>query len=306
MKPSKRSAAGGRRPEVSIIVVAYNDPQDLDLCLASIREHESKANPDEIIVVDNSTVSDVRVMIRNRHPEIRYIHNSNTGFGAANNRGASSASGDILFLLNPDAYLIEPLLDSVANRFSAEPSLGALGVPLVYPSGSSQQSFFWVDAGGVAKSLLQHLLIRMNIFLPKWMCTSGAALFLRREAFEAVGGFDSAMFLYNEEADLWRRLKAQGWNWGFYDGCKVCHVGGGSTSNSVAATAHRLESLRYYCEKYSLDYKGRLRKESRYIRFAQSCKYLLSRKEKNAANVQDAIIREYLNASVELNEPRAD
>ena len=56
----------------------------------------------------------------------------------------------------------------------------------------------------------------------------GAALLLRRDAFEQVGGFDESFFMYGEDADLCARLRAAGWSVGLRPDARFVHVGGGS------------------------------------------------------------------------------
>jgi GT2 family glycosyltransferase len=64
----------------------------------------------------------------------------------------------------------------------------------------------------------------------------GAVLAIRREAFDAVGGFDEAYFLYQEEVDLCYRLRAAGWEIHYAPVATVLHVGGASTSQRAAET----------------------------------------------------------------------
>jgi GT2 family glycosyltransferase len=66
----------------------------------------------------------------------------------------------------------------------------------------------------------------------------GAALAIRREAFNAVGGFESAFFMYFEEVDLCYRLRAAGWEVHFASVATIVHLGGASTSQ------HRPQMLR--------------------------------------------------------------
>ena len=57
----------------------------------------------------------------------------------------------------------------------------------------------------------------------------GAVLLLRRDAFDAVGGFDEDFFMYGEDADLCERLRSAGWRVELYEAAEFVHVGGGST-----------------------------------------------------------------------------
>jgi GT2 family glycosyltransferase len=81
----------------------------------------------------------------------------------------------------------------------------------------------------------------------------GAALALRREAFEAVGGFDPGFFLYAEEVDLCYRLWQAGWEVHFAPAATVMHVGGASTApRRPEMEAQRTDSARrFYRRHYS-------------------------------------------------------
>ena len=80
----------------------------------------------------------------------------------------------------------------------------------------------------------------------------GAALLVRREAFDAVGGFDEAFFLYAEETDLMARWKAAGWHVLFEPGAQVVHEGGRSGGDRLFGQLHA--SL----VRYTAKHQGRL------------------------------------------------
>ena len=68
---------------------------------------------------------------------------------------------------------------------------------------------------------------------------TGAALFVRRSDFEAVGGFDPAIFLYHEDDDLSRRLRAERGPIMFIRGAEVRHLSGHSTSRNPQTAAFK-------------------------------------------------------------------
>jgi GT2 family glycosyltransferase len=81
----------------------------------------------------------------------------------------------------------------------------------------------------------------------------GAALAIRREAFEAVGGFDESFFMYFEDADLCYRLNAAGWQVHFAPVTTVRHVGGASTMQLRAEMAVQLfvNTIQFFQRHYS-------------------------------------------------------
>ena len=81
----------------------------------------------------------------------------------------------------------------------------------------------------------------------------GAALAIRREVFEAVGGFDESFFMYCEEVDLCYRVGAAGWQVHFAPVTTVVHVGGASTMQQRTEMAVQLlgSNLQFYQKHYS-------------------------------------------------------
>jgi N-acetylglucosaminyl-diphospho-decaprenol L-rhamnosyltransferase len=82
---------------------------------------------------------------------------------------------------------------------------------------------------------------------------SGACLFLRREAFDAVGGFDEGYFMYFEDTDLCQRLATAGWDVVYAPSAVVEHVGGHATSRHLVAMsrAHHDSAYRYLSRQYT-------------------------------------------------------
>ena len=85
---------------------------------------------------------------------------------------------------------------------------------------------------------------------------SGSCLLLRRDAFEAVGGFDTDYFMYFEDTDLCERLLHAGWQNVYVPSARVTHEGGHATETSagrspVMLRAHHRSAYRYLSRKYS-------------------------------------------------------
>jgi GT2 family glycosyltransferase len=76
----------------------------------------------------------------------------------------------------------------------------------------------------------------------------GAAIVIRREAFDAVGGFDESFFMYFEDTDLCYRLNAAGWTVHFAPVTTVVHTGNASTAQYRADMNVQLlaSTMRFY------------------------------------------------------------
>ncbi len=219
---------------VSAILVNFNDRDRLAACLRTLR---AQAPVPEIIVVDNASTDGSRALVTGEFPEARWIGLSeNAGFGKANNAGVRAATGDALLFLNTDTSVPPRAIESLAARLAADPIAAAVGPALVRPEGGFQVSFG--RSVGLAGQTLQKYFLNPihERTLPRsrhvrsvgWL--SAACLLCRREAFEAVGGFDEDFFLYFEDIDLCARLRKSGRRLLFDPAVTVVHEGGGTTS----------------------------------------------------------------------------
>ncbi len=129
------------------------------------------------------------------------INADNLGFGRAHNALARDARSDWLLLMNPDAALLPGTLSALLERAATDAAAAAFEC--------RQQPF-------------EHPKNYHPITLETEWC-SGAALLLRRRAFEDVGGFEPRLFLYGEDVDLSWRLRAAGWKLRFLPNAVVVH-----------------------------------------------------------------------------------
>ena len=154
------------------------------------------------------------------------LYAENRGFAAANNAGARGSTAAVLLFLNPDTELVRGNLELLVASLRDRPEVGLLAVRQVTGDGRVWPSLHRFPsprralAGALAserwpavgKRLGERVLdtdhySRAGPF--DW--TTGAALAVRREAFEAVGGFDERFFLFSEETDLCKRIQDLGW-----------------------------------------------------------------------------------------------
>jgi GT2 family glycosyltransferase len=161
-------------------------------------------------------------------PAVRLVRSAeNIGFGRANNLGAEQAKGDILFLLNSDTIVRSDILSAAEVRFAADGRLGILAPRLDLPDGNRQAFAF-----GALPTLADAVLRRHRSEPLEWV--SGAALFIRRELFASLQGFDPGFFMYFEDVDLGYRAKQAGWHLAVAEDLSLVHLGGASTSRQAA------------------------------------------------------------------------
>jgi N-acetylglucosaminyl-diphospho-decaprenol L-rhamnosyltransferase len=180
---------------VTIVAVTFNSTPVLEAMLASV----PAGTP--VVLVDNaSNDAEQLALLANAHGA-RVIRNTqNMGFGAACNQGAATAQTEFLLFLNPDARLDPGALNLL------------VGAAQKYPHASAFNPALIDDDGRIRFKRHSDLLPghKMPRGLPKSdsevTILVGAALLVRRAAFETVGGFDENIFLYYEDDDISLRL----------------------------------------------------------------------------------------------------
>ncbi|MFA4817781.1 MAG: glycosyltransferase family 2 protein [Parcubacteria group bacterium] len=240
-------------PKLSIIIVNYQSEKYLAKCIFSIKE-KILAVEYEIIVVNNDDL-DIQCP-----SEARLINTGkNIGFGAACNLGARMAQGEILCFLNPDTEIVSENILNLLSEFEKDKKLAIVGPRLVRENGKTQ----WWCAG---EEFTLWRLIKNNIGLidskkiwesqkdvaADWV--SGAALFVKKEIFEKVEGFDEDFFMYFEDIDLCRRARQLGYKVLYFPKFTIKHFGGKSFLDKKTQKAYYYKSQRRYFRKYFLKY----------------------------------------------------
>lgn len=208
----------------SIIIVNYNGQDEVSPCLVSVMR--SMPTESEAIVVDNASTDASAETIEHDFPHVRLIRSkTNLGFGGGNNVGAQAARGRFLVFLNPDTQVAEGGLAALLAPLEAEPHLGLVTAKILLAAQPDH-----INACGNTIHLTGLTLCR-GMGLPKSAfdqaeevdAISGAAFAIRRETFEALGGFDEDFFLYMEDTDLSWRARLAGWRCGYVPESIVLH-----------------------------------------------------------------------------------
>jgi GT2 family glycosyltransferase len=232
----------------AVVVVSYETRDLLRACLDSVLAEEPAAT----VVVDNASRDGSAEMVRDLFPGVRLIANArNPGFGAAANQGIAACDSRYVLLLNADTRLEPGALAALCRELDRHPGTAVAGPLLLNPDGSRQPSVFPFLTPGVVLAMntyANRLVRRAARFRSVYEGAAagnvpwvkGAALALRRAAFEAVGGFDEGYFLYAEEMDLCWRLRQAGWRVRFTPRARVVHEEGASTGRLRPEMAARL------------------------------------------------------------------
>lgn len=201
------------QPMISVITVTYNSGPVVRRELESLLAQDYPSY--EIIVLDNASADDSLTTVREFESRgITIIAEpTNLGFAGGNNKAAKMAKGDILFLVNPDITMPPDCLSRLAEVMTADPSIGVLGAKLIAPDGETLLhcgGFVEMPAHGHLigygeKDNGQHDTPREVDFVV------GAAMAIRRDTWEALGGFDEEFNpAYFEDVEFCYRAKKLG------------------------------------------------------------------------------------------------
>ena len=255
--------------DLTIVIVSWNVRDLLRRCLSSVFEARRSASGileprAEVIVVDNASTDGSLEMVRSEFPQVRLLANpENRGFTAANNQGLALSQGRYLLLLNPDTEIVGDALATMLGFLETHPQVGALGPQLLYPDGSRQSSRrrFPTFATALVESTVVQEWWPDNRILRRYYITDtpddavqpvdwvvGACLLVRREIYEQVGALDEGFFMYSEELDWCRRIKAAGWEIVYLPTATVIHHEGKSSEQVVPARHIYFQSskVRYF------------------------------------------------------------
>ncbi len=223
-------------PVVSVIVLAWRLADGLRHCLAALSA-SAGAPPFEVIVVLNGADSLVRLALDDRD-DVRTVEIPvNVGYGDGCRAGAAAARGRHLAFVNDDAVVDPDWLRTLVAVAESDSRIGAVGSLLLESDGSTVQELGarivpdahprpWGQGSTVAAAEARGVLAAREVDF-----ASGAALLVRRDAFDQVGGFDPAYRpAYYEDVDLCLRIRQAGWTVRVEPAARVVHAGGGSTA----------------------------------------------------------------------------
>jgi N-acetylglucosaminyl-diphospho-decaprenol L-rhamnosyltransferase len=207
--------------EVSVIIVALNAADYITKCVESVLCQTGVLC--EAIVVDNGSTDGTLAKLKDLNCKV-FASDKNLGFGPGNNKGYSMSSGRYIYLLNADAWLMErDGLARLCQKMDAEPKWGMAGTKVLSLDGSVQ------CLPDLQYPAQRHVHRDFSKLPGKIAWILGASMFVRREVYEKLGGFDPDFFpIYSEETDFCLRVRQLGYEIGYFPDVEVTHVGGSS------------------------------------------------------------------------------
>jgi hypothetical protein len=255
-------------PDLSIVLVCWNNKAYLEPCLDSLYERGMRHSFD-VVVVDNGSTDGSQAMLREKYPDILIIQNDhNVGLGKASNQGAVATTGRHILLLNNDTLVDGAAFDAMVEFLDQHPQAGAVGAQLRYPDGTIQSNynnFSTLREEFLIATRLGELIwpgypanvTETEIKSVDWI--SSACLMVRRSAFEQVGLLDESYFIYGDEADLQYRFRQAGWEIYYLPQASIIHFGGRSMNRWGRRKMVYRGKMLFYQKNYGPFYTAILR-----------------------------------------------
>lgn len=231
--------------ELSVIIVNYNVKYFLEQALLSVIRASAGLSV-EVFVVDNNSVDDSVLMVREKFPQVHLIANSgNPGFSVANNQAIRQSKGKYVLLLNPDTVVEENTFKVCLDFMNKHPQAGGLGVKMIDGSGNflpeSKRGFPSPFVAFCKTFGLSTIFPKSKTFNRYHLgfldqnenhevdVLAGAFMLLRRSVLDEVGLLDEAFFMYGEDIDLSYRIVKGGYKNYYLADTRIIHYKGEST-----------------------------------------------------------------------------
>lgn len=215
-------------PLVSIIIPTRDGVEVLKRCIRSIEKRTDYPHY-EILIVDNgsSKPETMKFFGALRHRVVRLDEPFN--YSRLNNFGAQQAKGDFLLLLNNDTEVISPGWMRALLELCHLPGVAIAGAKLYYPDRSIQHGGVVLGIKGVAGHSHKYFPARSRGYFESLACirnysaVTAACMMVRRDAFDAVGGFDEQLRVAFNDVDFCLRIRAKGYRIGWTPYAELYH-----------------------------------------------------------------------------------
>ena len=221
--------------DLSIIIINYNTLSLTKQCIDSVFEKTHNIQF-EVILVDNASTDGSREFFSNDN-RIQYIYNeTNLGFGKANNIGVEIATGRNIFFLNSDTLLINNAAKILSDYLDENATVGACGGNLYDANLNPGYSYslyppsILLDLNKLLHNVPGRIISKGSISFNNTQSVlnvsfiTGADLMVKRDILNTIGGFNTAFFMYFEDAELCYRIKKSGFYVASVPSAKIIHL----------------------------------------------------------------------------------
>jgi GT2 family glycosyltransferase/SAM-dependent methyltransferase len=222
--------------DVAVSIVNTSNRELLLGCLRSLYDDPDRSCEVEVVVLDNGSDDGSAEAVRAEFPDARVIEQrARRGFGANHNAVTRATDSRYVFILNEDTEVHPGVVDALVAYLDAHPQVAAVGPRIVGPDGRQQGSAWRLVSVPVqlvwALTLGRRGAVVSRGSNPKRVgAVSACAMLVRRSSFERAGMLHEDYFIFSEEADLARRLRAFGEEVHYLPTVELVHYGQQTTS----------------------------------------------------------------------------
>ena len=237
--------------DITIIIVSYKSQKMIIRNLEIIKKFPT-------IIINNSRSDKFNTLIDDFKNIKLITPDLNLGYGRANNLGVNQSKTPYFLIVNPDILLNEKLINTLYSTFlNYNDDIGVVG-PALYDSNMKRRTNGSISH--VKKIRGSKLSSSINNIPEDNMCCDflvGCCLFMKRDFFIELGGFDKDFFMYFEDNDLCDRIIKKGKTIIEVPSAKVIHLENSSSKknsfqNSKLAIIHKISEYIYLKKKISL------------------------------------------------------
>ena len=237
--------------DITIIIVSYKSEKMIIRNLEIIKKFPT-------IIINNSRSDKFNTLIDNFKNIKLITPDLNLGYGRANNLGVNQSKTPYFLIVNPDILLNEKLINTLYSTFlNYNDDIGVVG-PALYDSNMKRRTNGSISH--VKKIRGSKLSSSINNIPEDNMCCDflvGCCLFMKRDFFMELGGFDKDFFMYFEDNDLCDRIIKNGKTVVEVPSAKVIHLENSSSEknsfqNYKLAIIHKISEYIYLKKKISL------------------------------------------------------
>lgn len=235
--------------DISVIIVNYRSWDSLKECLDSFKGLHPQDLTFEVIVVDNNSDDGRLENFINEYPEVNFIKNSgNNGFANGCNTGASAATGSFFLFLNPDTKVDSGVLNSLLSTYQENQDIAILSCLQTNENGNfykqknsfpSFSRFFGLNRAIYRllrkKQLEKKFRQKNNLFYPDWV--TGAVVFISKEWFQKINGWNEDYWMYLEDVDLCKKAISKGGKVAVSTEATIFHKHGGASRSNYRTKA---------------------------------------------------------------------
>ena len=203
---------------VSVVLVNYRGTDDTIEALEHLKKLDWSQDQLEIIIVENASGDDSEARLRAAAPHVKLVvSKENLGFAGGCNLGVAASSGQYLAFLNNDAKPDAQWIAAAVATFEKSPRIGAVASKVVDWDGLLVDyigsAMTWFGMG--YKPLTGQPLPTTPDVEQDVLFGTGSAMFVRRDVYDELGGFDERYFMFFEDVDLGWRLNLKGYRYAY-------------------------------------------------------------------------------------------